>query len=365
MTGKVAVISAVNFSEGGPLTVLRDCTDAACNVLGPEWEIYVLVHSKHLISASRAIALEFPKSKGSWRTRLVLEWVHFDRLSKELKPAIWVSLHDITPRVTADRKVVYCHNPAPFYRPRMRDTYLEPSLLLFRYLYKFLYRINIHSNTHVVVQQEWIRGHFRKLFRHRSVIVAHPEVPARDDPPPLRKPKSKTVFFFPALARVFKNFEVLCQAVEAMPAEIRERMELRLTVDGTENRYARWLVRQFGSLPGIRFIGRQDRTQMNRQYQECDAVLFPSVLETWGLPISEAKCMNKPLLVADLPYAHETVGKYDRVSFLSAESELAWRQAMSEIVLGTWQPQGHPIFLPHEPFAADWVSLWSLLTAGL
>lgn len=51
-------------------------------------------------------------------------------------------------------------------------------------------------------------------------------------------------------------------------------------------------------------------------YNTSDCLIFPSKLETWGLPISEMKFFGKPILIADELYAKETVGGYDKVQFL-------------------------------------------------
>ena len=115
----------------------------------------------------------------------------------------------------------------------------------------------------------------------------------------------------------------------------------------------------------LRFLGRQNRTDMARHYAQCDTVLFPSKLETWGLPISEAKAHGKSLLVADLPYAHETVGTYSSVSFLPPNDAAVWAMAFEAILDGKWVHSGSIGIMPSLPFAADWRQLWSLLTEGL
>lgn len=362
---KVAVVSAVNFSEGGPLTVLRDCLDAAAVYLGPEWQIVALVHRRDLIGSPRIRCLEFPSSKGSWAIRLALEWWGFRKLSLALRPELWLSLHDISPRVVAKRRAVYCHNPSPFYDMSFGEALFDPKLVLFRLFYRYLYRLNIHSNRFVIVQQGWIRDAFQRMYAHPSIVVAHPEIHSVARVPQQTPRSVRKIFLYPALPRVFKNFETVCRAVESLPRPIRELVEVRLTLDGSENRYARWLLRRFGSVEGVRFIGKQSRSAMVRQYSDCDAVLFPSKLETWGLPITEAKAMGKDLLVADLPYARETVGGYGRVSFIAAGDADAWGSAIQAIVSENWIPEGSADVVPNEPYAANWVQLWALLTEGL
>ena len=59
------------------------------------------------------------------------------------------------------------------------------------------------------------------------------------------------------------------------------------------------------------------REQMAQRYSE-SILLFPSYLETVGLPLLEAKQYGAPIIASDCAYAHETVGEYENVSYFSA-----------------------------------------------
>lgn len=355
------VVSAVNFSEGGPLTVLRDCLAAARARFGPEIEIVALVHRTALIETPGIRLIEFPEAKSSWLRRIALEYRGFKQLSRELKPDFWLSLHDVSPRLNGERQAVYCHNPVPFFRAKLRDFRLDPTLLVFSLLYRFFYRFNIGSNAAVVVQQQWLRDEFRRRFGARTVIVAHPDI--ADLARPQAGPADPGVLslFYPTLPRGFKNIELLGAAMAALPADLPRRPEIAVTIDGSENRYARFIVDRYSDVPGLRFVGRQSRAEMARRYAECDALLFPSRLETWGLPITEAKQFGKPMLVADMPYAHETVGSYPAAGFLATDRPDLWAQAIAEAARGRapWGPV--EAARPAAPFAEGWDDLWAQL----
>lgn len=369
MKDRHLVVSAVNFSEGGPLTVLRDSLATAAETLGERWRITALVHDHALVDIPGVETLAFPRSKSSWLRRVALEWWQFAALSRRLRADLWLSLHDMTPRVTARRQAVYCHNPSPFYAPSWTEAWYDPGFFAFNKLYLWLYRAFIGRNDAVIVQQDWLRNELRRY--HRNVVVAHPgtTAPVAASSVPALPGKSSSTeplrLLYPALPRVFKNIETVCAAVVALPKALRSRVELRLTMDGSEGRWARAMCRRFGAHPAIRFIGRQDRAGMAAEYAGCDLVVFPSRLETWGLPISEAKAAGKPLLVADLPYAHEAVGSYSAVSFIDPHDTAAWTAAIAAAVDGQWVPQGQQGFAPPAPFFADWPSLWTYLTREL
>lgn len=51
-------------------------------------------------------------------------------------------------------------------------------------------------------------------------------------------------------------------------------------------------------------VGKVAGEFMPSLYQQCDVLLFPSLLETYGLPYIEAMAFDKPILTSDLDFAH-------------------------------------------------------------
>jgi glycosyltransferase involved in cell wall biosynthesis len=370
MKKKCIVISAINITEGGPLTILLECVEAASSFFGEDWVIYALINNLTLINNSRIKTIEYSKSKKSWITRLKTEWLDFNALSKQLQPDLWLSLHDITPNITALRQVVYCHNASPFYKVSLKEASLDPKFLLFNWFYKYLYKINIHRNFAIVVQQNWLRVEFQRLFNHQNIIVAHPiqhekiKLPMSNHH--LKSSNSqKKIFIYPTLPRVFKNIEILCYAAQLLADNVQDAIEIRITINGTENKYAQKLFNQFKHVKCLNFIGRQNKKDMELHYQQSDVLLFPSKLESWGLPLSEAKFFGKSILVADLPYAHEAIGTYDDVSFINHNNADDWASAITNVVSGEILYMGANTLLPNTPYASDWHSLWKQLSKDL
>ena len=363
--GKLVVVSAVNLVEGGTLTILRDCVRAAAAHLPSEWRIVALVHDRKLLDVPRVECVEMPKAKSSWLARIDHEWRIFRKLSRAWKPDLWLSLHDVTPRVQARRQVVYCHNPSPFYAMPWREAVREPRIFLFTLFYRFLYGAFIRRNRFVIVQQQWLRAAFRRLYGDLPLVVAHPEVTAPDPKRAVQRAPQAGRFFFPSLPRGYKNFETLCQAARLLDQRAVGPFEVRITIDGRENAYARWLRREFEDVASIRFIGLQDREGMEAEYAAAAVVVFPAKLETWGLPISEAIARAVPLMLADLPYAHETVGSYADVSFFPATDSRALADLMQAAIESNWHPVGSVASRPEEPFTSSWQGLWQLMVAGL
>lgn len=366
MTKRV-VISAVNLVEGGPLTILRDCLYAAATTLPNDWDIVALVHDAGLVDVPRVRFREFPEAKASWFRRLRLEWGGFRRAFRDERVDFWLSLHDVTPRVDAIRQATYCHNPAPFYDLPLREAWLDPKLWLFNRFYNRLYATFIRRNAWVVVQQQWLRKAFVRRYGALPVVVANPDVkPPSTNTVAVDEADTGTfVVLYPTFPRVFKNVETPLEAMRLLAADGQTGIELRVTLSGDENAYSRWLFERFRYTPGVRFIGRQTAKQMVKQYASASAVVFPSKLETWGLPISEAKVWGKPLLVADLAYAYETVGDYNLVSFLTPTEPEVWATELAAMTRGEWQPGGAMAPEIDAPFVNNWPDLWTLLVKDL
>ncbi len=368
MTTRCLVVSAVNFTEGGPLTILREFVTTASAVLPSNWTIVVFVHDRSLLEMTRPKVVEIPKAKGGWLYRLYVEWVQFAEYSRTLRPDVWLSLHDITPRVGRIRQAVYCHNPMPFYNLRLRDVWLDPRTLIYRAAYGLIYRLNIRRNYLVIVQQSWMRDAFRRWTGGQArIVVAHPSLDTSLIDSEIQPPgeSTRTIFLYPALPRVFKNVELICRAVERLEKLQTWGGEVILTIEGNENRYARWLHRRFGALRTIRFAGRQSAQQMRELYGLASCLIFPSKLESWGLPITEAKRYRLPMLIANLPYARETVGNYDRVNFIDVDDDLDLSRKMLCFQCKQLQFGSAVDDPPAAPFASDWRGLLSLLTVDL
>ncbi len=315
---KIIVISAINLRSGGTLSILNDCLQYIDKELSSTYKIIALVHNKTILNKTENIEfVEFPNSIKSYFYRLYYEYVYFKKLSKELKPHLWLSLHDMTPNVVADIRAVYCHNPSPFYKINIKEFFLDYKFALFSFLYKYLYKINILKNNFVIVQQEWLKDEFIKLYDVKNLVVANPNIEILIQNEETIGEDDKIIFFYPSFPRVFKNFELICEAVSLIDSSYSDKFEVILTIDGSENKYSKSIVEKYNKYKNINFIGLQTREKVFDIYSKSDCLIFPSKLETWGLPISEFKTYDKDILTIDLPYARETVGDYSKVKFFS------------------------------------------------
>jgi glycosyltransferase involved in cell wall biosynthesis len=369
MDKPIIIVSAINIFEGGALTILKECLHALNNHFSKQYNVEVFVHKKSLFIDDHLCNITFrelPKSRQSWVYRLYYEYFFFNRISKETKPILWLSLHDTTPILqTGIKQCVYCHNPAIFYRLNLTDFFFDKTHVLFSLFYRFLYQINISKNNFVIVQQDWIRTKFSDFFKIplSKILVAYPETDEVNSVDYEVSLPSKITFIYAAYPRIFKNYEIIIDAVQILLKQGITDFEVKFTLSGTENHYAKKIHQLSKSISQIVFLGLIPRTELLKEYSNTTALIFPSKLETWGLPISEFKTLNKTILLADLEYAHETLGIYNKACFFNSDNPEDLAIKMASIILAgpnsVWQTTTQK--LPEYPFTTSWKDMLHLI----
>lgn len=363
---KIIVLSGANLFGGGTLSIFEDCISYTNDALSTKYSIFVLVNNKKQFSKYKNVFfIEFEKIRKSYFHRIYYEYFFYNKFFKDKNIYLWLSVNDISSNVEAKRKAVYCHNAIPFRKLTLTDLLDQPKLFLFSLLYKELYRINIQKNNYVIVQQDWMRNYFSNSFKidKSKIVVASPNIVENVNINSYPKPIStQKIFFFPTYPRPFKNIEVILKAVEILEKLEYKKFTVVITIDGSENYYANRLVKKYKFLKSIDFIGIIDRDKVYQYYNQADCLIFPSKLESWGLPITEFKQFNKPMLVADLIYSKETVGDYNKACFFHPDNYKHLSKLMTKIINEEEINFDHTKATTYgNPYSKNWNELFDIL----
>ena len=342
---KTVVVSAVNIRKGGTLTILKDCLKYLSGLAeAGEWKVVAIVHKKSQCDYPGIEYIEIPWSIKSWGRRLWCEYVTLYRISKELAKReglpveMWLSLHDTTPRVVAEHQEVYCQTSFPFLKIIPRDWIMDPKVPLFALFTRWAYRINVRKNDCLIVQQEWFKEALAKLLHlpESKFRVIPPKMPDLSSVKASEIHYDVPLFFYASSPDCHKNFETLCEAACLLESKIgKGKFKVVLSIAGTENRYARWLHKKWGGVKSIEFAGYMSREDLFGLYKAADMFVFPSRIETWGLPISEYLAVTGgkgKLLLADLPYAHGVASNAPQVKYFPVRNANVLKQLMYESI---------------------------------
>ena len=134
--------------------------------------------------------------------------------------------------------------------------------------------------------------------------------------------------FYPAAGYPHKNHSIF----EGLLALDLKGLIDRLALTVPKNRFdsgPKWLS----------CVGRLSNADCLSEYEKADALIFPSVLESYGLPLVEAMVMGIPVIAADLPYARVLCG--DEGIYFNPDSSESLVEACKELkskLVDGWRP---------------------------
>ncbi|SHG35911.1 Glycosyltransferase involved in cell wall bisynthesis [Flavobacterium fluvii] len=349
--------------EGGIFTILDNCLQKISDYSeNKEIKVIALVNDKSKFNYPNIEYIEFPRSKKSWLLRFYYEYFYFKKISKKIKPDIWFSLHDVSPTVVAKKRFVYFHHPTIFYKATFKDWKFDYKIGVFSVLYKYLSQINIKKNNAIFVQQHWIKKEFETLFNIKNLVVSKPEYVEKTTNEKTELEEDKIHFLYPSFPRTFKNFEIIFDAAQLLNKSIRDKVKFHFTtIKDNPNKFARHLYNKYNSLEEVKFWGNIDRDELLKLYNSINCLIFPSKLETWGLPLTEAKAFHKPILAANLPYAKETIGDYDKVSFFDVDEPRELAALITNFVNKTIVYQGNKTQIETSNQLNNWFELFDFI----
>lgn len=113
--------------------------------------------------------------------------------------------------------------------------------------------------------------------------------------------------FYPAIpvSGDYKNFRNLFLAMKKINSS---KYKLLVSFDKDTNKESKKLYKfshKIGINNNIEFLGLMDREKIYKKYIESDIIIFPSICESFGVPLLEAMAFEKTILASDMLYSHD------------------------------------------------------------
>lgn len=281
-----------------------------------------------------------PYNTAGWR-RVFFDVAGFRRAVKRLgvRPDLIVSFQNTGVRYAGVPQVIYFHNLLPLVPCRWSPfRKAERTLFFYSALYPAYVRLLLRKDAEVVVQANFLKALFEKRFRHDAARV-------HVLPPPARLPDTATIapypfepgkrhFLYPAAAHGYKRHDTLIEMLRILWARDEQTAQnvcLHLTVSPDERPALTDWITAHALQDHILLHGALPYETILSMYASADGLLFPSELETLGLPLLEAAAFGLPVLVADLPYAREALAGYEGATFLSPARPQDWAKALEAL----------------------------------
>lgn len=319
----------VAADSGGAVTVLKSFYEEFSKDTENE---YIFVLSVFELPETQNIkVVNFPWIKKSPLHRMYFDQFAAHRLVKKYQADKVLSLQNIGLPHAGVPQTVYEHNALPFAEYKFRPWEAFRPWYSQQILGRMMKR-SIRQAEKVMVQTNWMKN---EIIRQCGIPADKVEVKF----PPVEMLKTEPwhldekcpVFFYPAGAPAYKNHRTVLKACELLQEKGCEDYEVIWTVTGGENDGIRAIRREAEErkLP-IRFRGSMPRQELFDLYAR-SVLVFPSYIETIGLPLLEARSAGAWILAADCLYARDGVGDYERADFFPVFDA----EALSE-KMGKW-----------------------------
>lgn len=327
------VVFDVPASTGGALSILTDFYKETISYKNKKIEWHFILSTPEFKERRNVKIHNYPWIKKTWFHRLYFDYFYSKKIIKKLNPDKIISLQN-TLIPSNKNQILYVHQAIPFskYKIKIRRNF---KLWIYQNIISKIIFRSIKKADKIIVQTQWFKDACvtKTNINSNKVIVVNPRVPKIDinefslDQNPYR-------FFYPASFELYKNHEVIFEAVKLLKMKNENNFEMILTIDEESIKKNKKLFKKYEKydLP-IKYAGQLSHSQVLNFYKS-SVLVFPSYIETFGLPLIEAKKSNSIILVADEPYSREVLENYSNVYFFKAFDADVLSSYMYDIIKG-------------------------------
>lgn len=311
----------VPAESGGALTILNQYYDAAIKDKKNEW--FFVVSTPKLKEANNVKVLSYPWIKNSWLHRLYFDNLVANKLVNKYNVDKILSLQNVVVPKVKVKQTLYLHQPLPFVEKRYGLTEDFKFWVYQNIISKIIFK-SIRKADEVIVQTKWImEAAIEKAnVKKEKFILKQPELNVSVKKLYTSDKNSEKLFFYPSSGLVYKNHEVIVNACKILKDKGISNYKVIFTLKGDENKHVRKLreIMTEENLP-VEFIGLVDIEDVYKYYSK-SILIFPSYIETFGLPMLEAKMHESPILASDCEFSREILDDYMNVRFFNPFDEI-------------------------------------------
>ncbi len=297
-----------------------------------EHHFYLMVSISGFESTENITVLHYPDSKKSFVKRMKYDFFETKRLIKEHNIDIFLSLQN---SMFCHRKcfnALYLQQSLQYLNTKARPWGNTKALWFRKYIIGSFINVSVKCCDSVFVQSEWMRELISGKTK-KDVYIVPPTISIDLEKYKYNYQDRYNRFFYPAVASEYKNHFTILKAAKLLKDEGITDFEVVLTV-GDKSEYEKSLIEYAKEydLP-IKFVGRLPYETVLKEYTS-STLLFLSDIETFGFPMLEMKVIGGPIIVSDMPYAHNVVGDYENASYIKHRDEGALKDAMKLFING-------------------------------
>lgn len=270
------------------------------------------------ISASNIRKVICSKTSGLLRRAYLLNYA-IPAICREEGADALLCLGNFPPRKPSCPTVVLLQNAGIVYRDPLAGARLTPREKLIAAYGRHTYR-NLPSDTTIITQTQVMKDHLCGRYGidpGRVAIIPNALSPVErgenGDAWPSNRNEGAMPFTFLCLAHYYahKNIDIILDAAERLQDYTHQLANYVITIAPHQHPGARRLLARLHSADPngtVKNIGPVPRRMLPEVYRSADALIFPTLLESYSRTYLEAMRFGLPILTSDRDFAHHLCG---------------------------------------------------------
>ncbi|HIF9538799.1 TPA: glycosyltransferase [Photobacterium damselae] len=337
---KILVINAIALSHGGGESILNEfIQNLDCKI-----KIYAFISNDLYVDdlSKRDSLFLIRKKRLNILSRIYWDFHGLKKEIRKLKISdnyTFISLQNTTAKVDTKDKYVYLHQAIPF-SPYSWSLFKkrERSLFFYKYIYHYFIFLYNDDNTIFIVQTNWLKKILERKVSNR-IIVLKPvffQNVSVDSNIIYSHQKNKNDIFnliYPANDAVYKNHIVLINAMKIIKTrapDVFDKINIIFTVNKNSNVYIDVVNAEIEN--SFTFTGRLSRVDLINLYRDCNCLLFPSYIESFGLPLIESQSLNMSIIASDIEVFRDVMYGYKNCEFVEPFNTEKWASVIINYV---------------------------------
>jgi len=306
-------VNASNIHTGGGKVILNDFISATKYFDQINFKIYV---------DSRYNSTEFERRN-----------VSFNITKKKQR---FLVCFEIEKQTHNDDIVIYLTNIPPIIRHKCKTVLVQSNRFVIDYfslsgfsiltkirinVEKFLFFINKNNVDYIVVQSNSMSSVLQKkgVDKNKLLIIAYMKIDEQEKITNVNHRRQNNIFLYVSSDEPHKNHKNLIEAW-CLLSEENIYPKLILTINKNTSLHSSIIkkVEKYGL--NIDFIPNSERKNILNLYKQSTALIFPSFLESYGLPLVEANHYKLPVIASELDYVRDILDPVETFDPNSAKS---------------------------------------------
>jgi len=316
------IINDIAASTGGALSILQDFYQTI-KTYDSENEYIFLLSDAYIEETDNIKIKLFPKVKKSGLRKLFFDCVIGKRVINGLRPDIVLSLQNIITFGVKCPQIVYIHQPIPYQKEKQFSLLKKEERIyaVYQKIIGLLIDKSARGADKVIVQTKWMQKAVceRAKVDISKIIQIMPDIMDIETKSGREKPNSRK-FFYPTGEVLYKNISCIEKACAILRDWKIWDFQVVLTTEKSEDK-------------NIKCIGYVSREEVFQWYQK-STLLFPSYIETFGMPLAEMRKMAGVVLAADCEYSREVLDGYVNAYYFNYNSPEELASLMKKVIKG-------------------------------